>query len=129
VQALGISAETARAWDAGFASKGIMRGRFAVPVKNLAGDLVAYVGIAVSEEQTPRLLFPAGFKPDAVIFNAHAIERGDTVYVARDPLQVLQASEHGVANVVVFLTDITIDAVNALAVFMDEKDVPSIDLF
>jgi hypothetical protein len=127
VQAFGISTETARAWGAGFASKGIMRGRFAVPIKNLAGELVAYVGIAVSEEQTPRLLFPTGFKSDAVIFNAHAIERGDIVYVARDPLQVLQASEHGVANVVAVLADITIDAVNALAVMMDEKDVPSID--
>jgi hypothetical protein len=73
------------------------------------------------------LLFPTGFKSDAVIFNAHAIERGDIVYVARDPLQVLQASEHGVANVVAVLADITIDAVNALAVMMDEKDVPSID--
>jgi DNA primase len=129
VQALGISAETARAWDAGFASKGIMRGRFAVPIKNLAGELVAYVGVAVSEDQSPRLLFPAGFKPDAVVFNAHAIERCDAVYVARDPLQVLRASEHGVANVVAFLADITIDAVNALAVFMDEKEVSSINLF
>jgi len=129
VQALGISAETARAWEAGFAPKGVIRGRFAVPIKNLAGELVAYVGVAVSEEQTPRLLFPTGFKPNGVIFNAHAIERSDTVYVARDPLQVLQASEHGVANVVAFLADITIDAVNALAVFMDEKEVPSTDLF
>jgi hypothetical protein len=129
VQALGVSVETARQWEAGYAPKGIMRGRFAVPIKNLAGELVAYVGVAVSEEQSPRLLFPTGFAPDAVIFNGHAIERGDTAYVARDPLQVLQASEHGVTNVVAFLSDITGDAVNALAVFMDEKDVPSVDLF
>ncbi|PWT81337.1 MAG: hypothetical protein C5B44_03950 [Acidobacteria bacterium] len=129
VQVLGISVATAKEWEAGFAAKGIMRGRFAVPIKNLVGELIAYVGIAVTEEQTPRLLFPNGFKPETVIFNAHAIEQGDTVYVARDPLQVLLASEHGVANVVAFLADITVDAINALAVMMDEKDVPSIDLF
>jgi len=129
VQALGIGAETARAWEAGYAPKGIMRGRFAVPIKSLAGELVAYVGVAVSQDQSPHLLFPTGFKPDAVIFNAHAIERGETVYVARDPLQVLQASENDVANVVAFLADISVDAVKALAVMMDEKDVPSIDLF
>lgn len=50
-------------------------------------------------------------------------------YVARDPLQVLQASAHGVANVVAFLADITINGVNVLALLMDEKDVPSIDLY
>ncbi len=50
-------------------------------------------------------------------------------YVARVPLQVLQASAHGVANVVAFLADIIIDGVNVLALLMDEKGVPSIDLF
>ena len=123
VQRLGVSAETAREWGAGFAPKGIMRGRFAVPVKNLAGELIAYVGVAVSEEQTPRLLFPNGFKADGVIFNADRIEKGDIVTVARDPLVVIKAAEHGVANVVAFLGDITTDAINALAVMMDEKDV------
>lgn len=40
---------------------------------------------------------------------------GAMAYVARDPLQVLQASAHGVANVVAFLADITINGVNVLA--------------
>ncbi len=61
VQALGVSPETATAWESGYAPKGIMRGRYAVPLKAKDGALVAYVGIAVAEEQSPRLHFPNGF--------------------------------------------------------------------
>jgi DNA primase len=65
IQALGVSPETATAWESGYAPKGIMRGRYAVPLKTKDGNLVAYVGIAVAEEQSPRLHFPNGFEPQA----------------------------------------------------------------
>lgn len=104
-----------------------MRGRLAIPIHDRAGTLLAYCGRAVKDE-TPTLIFPNGFRPDTVIFNGHRIEQGDTIYVARDPLQVLLAFEHGVTNVVSFLGDITVDALHVLTVLMDEKDVPSIDL-
>ena len=86
--------------------------------------MLAYCGRAVKDE-TPLLIFPNGFRPDTVIFNGHRIEQGDTIYVARDPLQVLKAYENGVTNVVSFLGDITVDALHVLALLMDEKDVPS----
>lgn len=127
VQALGVMAETCGHFGAGFAPKGIMRGRLAIPIHDRAGTLLAYCGRAVKEE-TPTLIFPNGFRPDTVIFNGHRIEQGDTIYVARDPLQVLLAFEHGVTNVVSFLGDITVDALHVLALLMDEKDVPSVDL-
>lgn len=127
VQALGVAAETCDHFGAGYAPKGIMRGRLAIPIHDRAGALLAYCGRTVKDE-TPLLIFPNGFRPDTVIFNSHRIEQGDMIYVARDPLQVLQAYEHGVANVVSFLGDITVDALHVLALLMDEKDVPSIDL-
>lgn len=127
VQALGVAAETCEYFGAGFAPKGIMRGRLAIPIHDRSGALLAYCGRTVKDE-TPLLIFPNGFRPDTVIFNSHRIEQGDTIYVTRDPLQVLLAYEHGVANVVSFLGDITVDALHVLALLMDEKDVPSIDL-
>lgn len=127
VQALGVAAETCAHFGAGFAPKGIMRGRLAIPIHDRAGRLLAYCGRTVKDE-TPTLIFPNGFRPETAILNGHRIEQGDTIYVARDPLQVLLAYEHGVANVVSFLGDITVDALQVLTVLMDEKDVPSIDI-
>lgn len=128
VQALGVRPETCEHFGAGFAPKGIMRGRLAIPIHDMAGTLLAYCGRAVKEE-TPLLIFPDGFRPDTAIFSAHRLEQGDTICVARDPLQVLKAYENGVTNVVSFLADITADTLHILALLMDEKDVPSIDLF
>ena len=73
MQALGVSSETAAAWESGYAAKGIMRGRYAVPLTTKDGTLVAYVGIAVSEEQSPRLHFPNGFEPQSTIFGADRV--------------------------------------------------------
>jgi DNA primase len=58
IEGLGLSEATCKAWEAGYAPKGIMRGRFAVPVDDRAGVLLAYVGVAVSEETSPRLPYP-----------------------------------------------------------------------
>jgi hypothetical protein len=56
------------------------------------------------KDESPALLFPIGFNPASVIFNAHRITKGE-LYLVRDPLQVLQAFESGIENVVAFLTD------------------------
>ena len=128
VQALGVSPETAQAWGAGYAGKGIMRGRFAVPIHDREGTLLAYVGIAVSEEQSPRLHFPNGFNPAEVIFGANRIQPGE-LYLVREPLKVLQAFESGVENVVAFLSPITPQSLEMLASLCDEKKVETIELF
>lgn len=128
VQALGISPETAAHFDAGYAGKGVMRGRFAVPIKALDGTLIAYVGIAVNEEQQPRLLFH-NFDPTKYLFNLDRVSGEDGVYVARDPLDVLTAYENGIENVVSFLSPITSDALQALSIFMDERGVEHVEIF
>jgi len=68
--------ETAAHFGAGFASKGIMRGRFAIPVHDPAGILLAYCGRAVKDE-SPLLLFPNGFDPRIAIFDANRMVEGD----------------------------------------------------
>jgi hypothetical protein len=128
VKALGLAPETVQAWGAGFAAKGIMRGRFAVPIHDREGTLLAYVGIAVSDEQSPRLLFPNGFDPHSAIFGADRVQAGE-LYLVREPLQVLTAHESGVENVVSFLAPITAQSLEQLAALMDEKKVETVELF
>ena len=82
VQALGISAETAIAWESGFAAKGMMRGRYAVPIKSKDGELLGYVGIAVQQEQTPRFLLPNNLDPQNLIFAQDKLEPG-TLYLVQ----------------------------------------------
>ena len=67
------------------------------------------------------LLFPNGLNPASAIFNAHRIMKGE-LYLVRDPLQVLQAFESGIENVVAFLTDgIFPQQFEELSSLMDER--------
>lgn len=128
VQALGVSAETCAEFGAGFAPKGIMRGRFAIPIHDRAGALLAYGGRAVKDE-SPSLIFPNGFDPRGAIFNAHRIVEGD-LFLVRDPLQVLTAHESGVENVVAFLTETaTAQQLEQLAALMDERKCEHLEVF
>jgi DNA primase len=120
VQGLGVSKGTALAFGSGFSPRGIMRGRFAIPVHDRSGTLLAYCGRTVKDE-SPQLLFPNGFNPASAIFNAHKVTKGE-LYLVRDPLQVLQAFESGIENVVAFLTDgICPQQFEELSSLMDER--------
>ena len=109
VQALGLSAETCDAFGAGYAPKGIMRGRLAIPVHDRAGTLIAYCGQALQGE-SPALIFPNGFEPWTHIFNAHRVEEAlvdgeGELILCRDPLEVMRAFQNGIANAVSVLTE------------------------
>lgn len=127
VEGLGISEATCKAWGAGYAPKGIMRGRLAVPIHDRAGKLLAYVGVAVQPEQSPKLLYPNGFDPSSTIFGCDRVQPGE-LYLVRDPLQVLAAYEQGVENVVAFLAPITAQMLEQLSSLMDEKKCESVEL-
>jgi DNA primase len=128
VQTLGISPETAAAFGAGYAPKGILRGRLAIPIHDHDGKLLAYCGRTVKNE-SPRLTFPNGFEPASVIFNCNRVTAGE-LYIVRDPLHVLAAFESGVENVVGFLTEgIAAQQLEMLAALMDEKKCETVELF
>lgn len=59
VQALGLPAHVAKAIGAGYAPRGIMAGRIAIPLRTSSGKLVAYVGIGLDLE--PEIKFPKQF--------------------------------------------------------------------
>jgi hypothetical protein len=128
VEALGVAPETLDHFGAGYAPKGIMRGRLAIPICTMAGELVAYCGRALGDQQ-PMLTFPNGFNPADVIFNAHRVGEGELL-LTRDPLSVLLAHQSGIENVVAFLTEtISAQQLEMLAVLMDEKQCESVELF
>jgi hypothetical protein len=78
-----------------------MRGRFAIPIHDRGGTLLAYCGRSINGER-PTLTFPNSFDPHSVIFAAERMQEGPLCLV-RDPLEVTY--EQGVENVVAFLTD------------------------
>lgn len=128
VEGLGLSEATCKTWGAGYAPKGIMRGRLAIPIHDRAGTLLAYCGRGVKGE-SPTLIFPNGFDPHGVIFAAERVQAGQLCLV-RDPLDVLTAYEQGVENVVAFLTDdISAQQLEMLAALMDEKKCDSVELY
>ena len=124
---LGLSKETCEHFGAGYAPKGIMRGRLAIPIHDAEGRLLAYCGRAVKGEE-PVLIFPKGFEPESIIFNAHRIGEGE-LYVTRDPLTVLTGFENGIENAVAFMGDITPAQLERLTLLMKEKNIASVELF
>lgn len=127
VQALGLLPETCSHFGAGYAPKGIMRGRLAIPVHDPNGQLVAYCGRAVKVE-SPSLIFPNGFQPEALIFNAHVLQPGPA-HLMRDPPAVMQAHQGGIDNAVSFLTEtVSPQQFEMLASLMDEKNCESVEI-
>jgi hypothetical protein len=89
-------------------------------VHERSGTLLAFCG-RTGKDESPVLLFPNGLNPASAIFNAHRIMKGE-LDLMRDPLQVLQAFESGIENVVAFLTDgIFPQQFEELSSLMDER--------
>lgn len=96
---LGLVAETIEYFGAGYCSKGLLKGRLAIPIHGSEGELLAYAGLAIEDDATPRYLFPPKFHPELEIFNLHrfadfAREDGP-LYLASEILGVLQLADAG----------------------------------
>jgi len=82
--------ETAQYFEAGYCSKGIMRGRVAIPLLNGADELIGYVGKKDDEEDK----YPNGFYPELVVYNLHHIT-GNHAYLCWDYYDVWKLHEEG----------------------------------
>jgi len=127
IRALGLDAETCVEFGAGYAPKGIMRGRLAIPIHDWRwGALVAYCGRAVGGEE-PKLIFPKDFDPREHLFGSMAGE-GETILM-HDPLEVMLAHQNGIAGGVAFLTDDIAPAqLKLLLAMMEEKGIEAIEI-
>lgn len=80
----GIGPETVKHFGLGFCSKGIMANRIAIPILDHAGQLVAYCGRAVTDEQAVeegKYKQPLDFYKSLVVYNLHAQEPGPKALV------------------------------------------------
>ena len=127
---LSVSPETLKHFAAGYAPKGMMQGRLAVPLHDKNGSLVAYVGVALKpEEAQQRYKFPKDFVPD-LIFNAHRAEGGVLYVITKgDILAVLQAFENGVTNTIAIMGNLTLPQTERLLALMRDKGVETLELF
>ncbi|MFN3658186.1 MAG: CHC2 zinc finger domain-containing protein [Pseudolabrys sp.] len=124
---LNLSPETLTEWKSGYANHGTHRGRLALRLDDRHGKCVGYLGYALKGEQ-PKITAPNGVNVAEHIFGANRVKAG-TLYLVRDPVQVLQAYESGVENVVCFLTDITPASLTILTSLMDTIGCDSVELF
>jgi DNA primase len=83
--ARGLTIPTIREFGIGYCSRGLMRGRIAIPIHDEHGRLVAYAGRAVEEtlaEKAGRYRLPESFRKGHVLFNLHRVlARGDRATV------------------------------------------------
>jgi DNA primase len=69
----GLNPETIANFGIGLCNKGLMKGRIAIPIHNINGELVAYAGRAITEkdEADGKYKLPVGFKKELELFNLH----------------------------------------------------------
>lgn len=144
--AAGLSPETAKRFGVGYAPKGIMAGRIAIPIHSLDGELLAYAGAATKPHQQP-WKYPKGFQPNLELFNAprlmrHQSDRQQSLTLCFDPLEVLQRYEQTQEEVVALIgeaiTKVQIEKINRLidqnsyseiVVLASDQHQPARDLF
>jgi len=69
----GLKPDTIAHFGIGFCNKGLMKERIAIPIHNVNGELVAYAGRAITEEDEAegKYKLPPGFKKELELFNLH----------------------------------------------------------
>ena len=98
----GFKAETVKYFGLGFCTKGLMKGRMAIPIHNHAGSLIAYCGRSITEEQIEKegkYKMPKNFVRSEVVFNLHRQnETADTLILVEDFISAIKAHQNGFNN-------------------------------
>jgi CHC2 zinc finger len=128
LRAIGLEGETCQHFGAGYAPKGIMRGKLAIPIHDWrTGQLVAYCGHTVRGDGKG-LSFPKDFDPVLHVFNGDKVSEGE-VTLMRDPLEVMAAFQNGIENGVSFFTiDLVSEQLQVLAELMQAKAIAAIHI-
>lgn len=114
---LGILPETLVHFKAGYASKGLNRGRLAVAWIGGDGKVQAFIGVALNGD-LPKYLLPKGM-PTPYWFNNHAMKGDEEVRILPDILDVMRAFEAGVENTICPLAPIRGDSLTCLKALVE----------
>ena len=105
----GFSEQTIKYFGLGYCSRGHFKDRIAIPLHNEKGVRVGYAGRAVDDALEPKYLFPGTrkhkgvtyeFRKSALVYNAHRLHRGDTLFVVEGFTSVWWLTQYGTSNVV-----------------------------
>jgi DNA primase len=106
--ARGLTIPTIKAFGIGYCTRGLQRGRIAIPIHDDQGVLVAYAGRAVKEdlaEIAGKYRMPEGFKKSFVLFDLHRakehVERG--LIVVEGFFDCFRVHQAGFPNVVALM--------------------------
>ena len=104
----GLTVPTIKEFGIGHCTRGLMRGRIAIPIHDDNGDLVAYTGRAVDRELAEakgKYRLPDGFKKSFALFNLHrAAEHGNLcLIVVEGFFDCFKVHQAGFPNVVALM--------------------------
>lgn len=106
LQERGLTPETIATFGLGYCTKGLMKGRIAIPLHNAAGDLVAYAGRALTaaDEADGKYKLPPGFRKEVEVYNLHRIAPGcETLIVVEGFFGVMWLHQCGFPNAVALM--------------------------
>ena len=111
----GLTIPTIKTFEIGYCTRGLMRGRIAVPVSDEHATLLAYAGRAVTDElatKAGKFRLPGGFKKSHVLFNLHrAKEHADRgLIVVEGFFDCFRIHQAGYPNVVALMGSSLSDA-------------------
>lgn len=115
-----------RALGGGYASKGLLRGKLALPICDHDGTIKAFVGIA-PDGKGDELTFPKDYQPPFFMGMEH-IGQG-TLYLVHHPKDMVCAFEGGVENVLALLKPITRETLICLLAVMKDKKCEELEIF
>lgn len=99
----GIEPETVEYFDLGYCERGMMKGRIAIPVHDEKGELVAYCGRAVTDDQAKqegKYKLPPNFNKSAVVYNLNRQQgQPDCLILVESYLSVFRLHQSGFPNV------------------------------
>ncbi len=104
LEPVGFDRTTLERFEAGYCAKGMMKGRLAIPIHSPTGDLLAYAGKSLGEEDDYK--YPPKFDRHLELYNLHrAIEfaRGEGLIVVADILDVWRLAVEGFENAVALM--------------------------
>jgi DNA primase len=104
----GLTIPTIKTFGVGYCTRGLLRGRIAIPIHDDQAVLVAYAGRAVKEdlaEGTGKYRLPEGFKKSFVLFNLHRAKEhaGRGLIVVEGFFDCFKVHEAGFPNVVALM--------------------------
>lgn len=106
----GLTPERARFYGVGYCSRGLMKGRIVVPIKNRAGEIAAYLGRSLKDDDpNGKWRFPLGFHKSLELYGAHRLARDEEtreavakygMIVTEGVFDTIALWEHGFKNAV-----------------------------